>query len=121
LFLNLLVRTLLVGLVLALGYLVAFRLIEIPWHPFAVAAGLVGASVLVAGVWTYIRRVTLYQAAMAADENLGLRERLSSALMLKDYRDDLGAAEALQHDALKFARAIQPRKDFKIKLPRLAM
>jgi len=65
-----------------------------------------------------LRRVSLFQAALAADRRLGLQERLSSALELgkQDARDPLVAA--LVADATSHAAGIDPALAFPLKMPR---
>jgi hypothetical protein len=117
-FAEVLARAALVAMVLALVYLVAQRLANLPAEPLVVAAGLVGLSLVVAGVWTWRRRLSLVEAALAADERLALCERLSSALLLHGWQDSTGAVQALEADALRHAAAIQPRRDFQWRAPR---
>jgi len=120
LFLDTLVWTLLGALALSVLALVATRLMTLPFGPFEAAGALAGAAVIVALMIAASRRRTLLQAALAADERLGLRERLSSALALSGMQDPSGAIHALQEDAVRHAAAIHPSRDFRYRPPRRA-
>ncbi len=118
-FIDSLSRLVLISLILAVIYLLTSRLIVLPTDPFVVTGGLLGGAFLVAAILTYIKRYSLVKAAVMADEQLGLSERLSSALLLKNWHDEAGAVEALEKDAMRHATAINPSKDFRYKPNRL--
>ncbi|GAB4320856.1 MAG: hypothetical protein Kow0059_15310 [Candidatus Sumerlaeia bacterium] len=78
------------------------------WH---VIGALGGLCLLVAGLWSAFRPLSLFQAAVYADVRLGLRERLSTALVyLRDRRE---IAEEVKRDALDASCGIEPRRDFR--------
>lgn len=81
----------------------------------AVGAVLVGATALgmMAG---FLRRVTTFEAALTADERLGLKERLSSALTLSQV--DHPMVRALEADAAAHARRIRAREAVPFSVPR---
>lgn len=62
-------------------------------------------------------RLSLFRAALVADEHLRLCERLSSALLLKGPRRPM--EELLEADALAAAEKIRPRRDFPFQPPRV--
>lgn len=72
---------------------------------------LLGLSVLIAAGYAIFSRLTLFEAALAADLRIGLKERLSSALLLKDRMDDPSVA-ALLEDAAHTARRLRPSDEF---------
>jgi hypothetical protein len=81
-----------------------------------VVGGLV-ALALPAGVLSLlIRRTSLFQAAVAADQQLSLRERISSAFLLKGPRQPM--EQLLEDDALQAATRIRPLRDFPFQPPR---
>lgn len=82
---------------------------------------IVGAALVASIVGSFLRRVTLFEAAIKADQRLELRERLSSALLLSQMQRTEGPAfAALEEDARRFAVAMQPSRDFRYKVPRHA-
>ncbi|MBI3735378.1 hypothetical protein HY256_02570, partial [Candidatus Sumerlaeota bacterium] len=96
--------------VILLVVLLITRLIVSPYTPERAAIWLGGASVAWLLLWTWIRRVRLFEAALRADETLGLKERLSSAILLRQPRDE--AEVAVIEDATRCAEAIRPAKHF---------
>ena len=79
-------------------------------YTFAIIAGLLVLSIPCGLVGLLFRRMSLFRAAATTDEQLQLRERLSSAILL---RGDLKPMEELlQEDAIQAAAKIQPRRDF---------
>ena len=76
-----------------------------------------GVWLVVLPAFSLLRRFTLLRAARRADEDLGLYERLSSALELELAVNNPGQAfpaellQAQRGDALISARAIDPRRD----------
>ena len=97
-------------------YLAATRLLPglwplerlVPW-----AAGL-GVLWLCAGLW--LRRVRLMDAALEADQTLGIKERLSTALALGEPKNE--PEQAVMEDALAWARRIRPGRAFTADLRR---
>lgn len=75
----------------------------------AIPSGLIGVL---------IGRMTLFHAAVVADEHLHLKERLSSAILLNGERRPM--EELLEADAVVAAGRIKPKRDFPLRLPRVA-
>lgn len=83
-----------------------------------ILAAVVPAAAMAGALASLARRASLIEAALRADERLGLQERLSSALLLG--RTALAAAPvytALEADARRHAASINPRRDFRYRLP----
>jgi septal ring factor EnvC (AmiA/AmiB activator) len=72
---------------------------------------LLGVGVLIAAGHAIFSRLTLFEAALAADLRMGLKERLSSALLLKERAED-PAVVALLEDAARSARNLRPGEEF---------
>jgi hypothetical protein len=110
-------RGMLVGAVVYLACLSAYKLAPVPWA--VVQAGLVGGLVaMVAGlVWGLGHRVTTDEAARFLDLRAGLKERLSTALeMAKQGKDDRWA-QLLIADASASARTVDARRVLPFELP----
>ena len=110
----------LLGALVALNVvLLAMKLFPVGVEFWMVAAVVLGCSLVAGLVVGAVTRITMFQAALAADAKLNLRERISSALVLSQM-DGAGrpAFAALESDAREYARAIRPRKDFQYKMPR---
>jgi len=96
---------LLPGLAVALGLIAAHKLdrLDEPW-------GLVGAAVTVSAlaglVWGFLRPVSLLEAAILADERLGLKERLSTAVLFEKSPEASALVPALLRDASRHAASI---------------
>jgi hypothetical protein len=74
-------------------------------------AGAILAVGLVAAVWAwYQQRPDMKTAALAADERLGLRERLTSSLELAEHHDPM--VDAVHQDALRHVGQIDAGRDF---------
>jgi len=94
-------------------------------HPLPFAANekwmawviLLAAGVLTAAVYALVSRLTLFEAALAGDLRLGLQERFSSSILLRDRADD-PAIGALISDTHHFCTKLHPRDDFPFLLPR---
>ncbi len=83
-----------------------------PWAAAALICGIAGGI-----LWAWVSRPTIPDAAVAADERLGLKERLSTALQF------LGGGPsplvpALAADAEAAARTIDPRQAWPVRAPR---
>lgn len=76
--------------------------------------GAAAAGVLIAGVMTWVRHVSILNSAVEVDSRYKLKERLSTALSLSP--DDLGSpvGQALLADAEKRAETIDVRDQFRI-------
>ena len=104
-----------VGLAL-LTFLVVSRLVPLPVGLEQVGfwTGLCGSVLIL--VWCLARPVRLFDAALRADERLGLKERLSSALLVGDPRRP--AELAVVRDAAEHARSIRPGRVFRLEAGR---
>ncbi len=107
-------RALLVAAVAACTWLTVTRFLPQLGDPLPVALGLGLGAVLGAALWTWLRRPALLHAALAADEKLGLKERLTSALVLQAHAGSfLGGneamAEAVHRDAARHLGTLHPR------------
>jgi len=76
------VRTLLLALFLLAAYVAASKFAKLPWDIATAASVLAGATIPVALVWAFLTHTNLRDAAIAADQRLNLRERLSTALAI---------------------------------------
>jgi hypothetical protein len=102
------------GGLLLLVFLVVSRLFPLPvglqeagrW----VAAG--GGALLLA--WSILRPVRLFDAALRTDAQLGLKERLSSALLIRVPRTE--PEQAVVRDATEHAARIEPERVFRADL-----
>jgi hypothetical protein len=115
-----LVAALLVAALLCVLVLIVSRLTTAfaPQWLLLTMAGLFVAAIAVAGMTTIARRTSMLEAAVVIDDRLGLRERLSSALLLKGHEDPNGAIQALERDAQRYAANVRPGQDFRYKAPR---
>lgn len=119
-FLNALAWWLLGGLALAVVLLAAARMQVIALDPWVALGACAAVALAGASATAFARRISLAQAALRADESLGLRERLSSAIALATATDPHGAVAALQRDAADHAQRIDPARDFRYRVPRVA-
>lgn len=99
-------------------YVLAGRLVPLGVRPVQIAPWLAGAAAVWVVAWTWLRRVRLLEAAVRADEALGLKERLSTALAIPTPRSQ--AEAAVLEDAAEHARAIRPSRAFPMGLGRPA-
>lgn len=95
---------------LACVWLVICRLFPGIPYTLEVSCGVVLAGVAVALYLTWRRRPDLRTAALAADERLGLRERLTSSLELAEVPGPM--VEAVHRDAMKHLGLLKARRDF---------
>ncbi|MCA9293351.1 MAG: hypothetical protein KDA20_06015 [Phycisphaerales bacterium] len=89
--------------------------LELPWG--AVWAWAMGAAVVVAVVWTWMTRPNTLAIARRVDEGAGLRESLSSALVVRGQDDPWSKATA-QH-AERLAGGVVLRQAIPAAMPRL--
>lgn len=87
--------------------------------PSPVAVGQVALWIAAAGLalligWVAARPIRLFQAAVRADEALGLKERLSTALAIANPSSE--PELAVVRDAAEYAARIQPRRVFPMDL-----
>lgn len=109
--------------ILAALTLVAGRLVlpiddETAWQSWThlAVAGLLALCVPVGVLGALLGRLTLFHAAVEADGRLGLKERISSAILLRGARRPM--EELLEADAVVAAQHIRPRRDFPFTPPR---
>ncbi|HEX9744114.1 MAG TPA: hypothetical protein VGB30_01695 [bacterium] len=69
-------------------------------------------------IYALLKRVTVFDAAVACDVHLGLKERISSALEFEDQAETHPLVPPLLEDANNFAKKINPIRDFPFRLPR---
>ncbi len=86
------------------------------------AGGWIGGSLavglVVAAVWTWLRRQEPLAAAIEIDRRFGLKERVSSALALSPNEADTDAGRALINDAVRRIERIDVPSRFKAPLGR---
>lgn len=112
---------LLAGLCIAALLMLVVKFVPVGPVYLPIAGAIVAGAVLLSAIAAAFRRVTMFEAALRADVQLNLRERLSSALALADlHRQGEMAYAALEDDAVHYARALQPTRDFRYKAPRHA-
>ncbi|NLC59471.1 MAG: hypothetical protein GX774_21750 [Armatimonadetes bacterium] len=113
------VRFALGGTLASLLALVIFRLADAPF-PGRHAALLFAGTTAAGALFGFCRRVTPFQAALATDARLGLKECLSSALALRHDGEQTPLVAALLADATRRSAAIDVRAVYPLRLPREA-
>jgi hypothetical protein len=108
------VRLILAALIAMAMCVTAAKFVRLPVALDAIALWLAGATIPLALVWAIATRTTLHLAAVAADEKMALRERLSSALSLGAARTPMEGAVAA--DAESHAQPIRARRVFPMPL-----
>jgi len=108
------VRLILAALIALAVCVTAAKFVRLPVALDAIALWLAGATIPLALLWAIATRTTLHHAAVAADEKMALRERLSSALSLGVARTPMEAAVAA--DAESHAQPIRARRVFPMPL-----
>lgn len=80
--------------------------------------GVAGASLLTAIVWAMVTRPSAKLAAVAIDQKLGLKEKISTALFMRSSRDEF--AQLAVRDAEKTAEnvALNLRQHFPMQFPK---
>lgn len=115
-FLAFLPWTLLVGLAVALVGVALPKLMHLSVDPVVWFASWIGGSVAIALLTnfslTFIGRASLADAAFEIDRRFGLRERLSSALVLSPEDRETELGQALAEDANRKAETIDVRDQF---------
>ncbi len=82
------------------------------WGPLPLS--LLGGAALIAGaIWTWLRRPTRQDAALALDQRLGLQERVSTAMATAGSSDPF--ALAVQADAAEQLRGRQVNSHFRLR------
>lgn len=103
----------------ALVCVAVLKFVPPPVDSLQIALGILVAAVLGAVVAALSKRITPFQAALAADETLALRERLSSAWLLRGRAPSDPAVAALMEDAEAHAARINPASAFQFRFPRM--
>ncbi len=108
---------LLPGLVAALVMLAAHKLdrLEEPLIPMGIA---VGAGLLAGLLWGLLKPISLLDAALIADRQLGLKERLSNAVIFAETPEASPLIPALISDAGRHASDIVPRDVLPYRAPK---
>ncbi len=124
LFLNRLVRCWFVALLaaaaaIAVPKLVAIENLPVPWTAWWLG-GALGAGLLVALVWTWIRGRSELEAAMEIDRRFDLKERIASSLSLSPAEASTPAGSALINNALHSIGRLEIDQRFRIRLGRSA-
>jgi hypothetical protein len=107
--------------------LVAAVLIAIDkYHSLGVEAwgwvvGALGVGALVAAVWTLATRRSELEAALEIDRRFGLKERISSSLMLGDIDRETSAGRALVQDAIARVERLAISEQFRVQLSRWSL
>ncbi len=112
-------RALIVAFWLAAGLslLVLAGRFTLPVPPLAQAAPWAGgAGLLWLVIWMAVRRISLFEAAVRADEALVLKERLSTAMLIGQPRNP--AEDAVIEDAVEHARQVRPSEVARLEFKR---
>lgn len=91
-------------------WLVLCRMLPVIPYTLEGAGFIVFLGVVAALVIAWRQRPDIRAAALAADERLGLRERLTSSLELADHHHPM--VEAVHKDALRHLGLLEARRDF---------
>ena len=116
------IRTITICLAVVIALMVFARGVQkvapvfvVPWDIVFIAAPL--AAILVGLVWAFIRRPSQSKAAMIIDDRAGLRESISTALIVESQSD--GWSKAVVTDATEKATKINLRSTLPITAPKL--
>lgn len=85
------------------------------------SAFILAAGTLAGLIVSFVRPVSMFDAAFACDNRLGLRERLTSAIEFESSVDINPLVPALIRDAENHAMRIRPSRDFSLRFPREAI
>ena len=99
-------------------YAILAKLVHQLPAPDRVGLTLLGGAVAGAVMWSVLRRPNLMQAAVASDRALGLKERLSSALVLHPEADRDPMVAALVRDAESRAASLDVRHAMPMRWPK---
>jgi hypothetical protein len=91
------------------------------WLRWTVAGGLSGAGTVVALAWAIARMPSPPAAALALDERFGLKERVTTTLMLSGAEQTSPAGQALLADVNARIAPLRVRDRFPLRLPRIAV
>jgi hypothetical protein len=106
------------ALIVACALVLVERMFALEFDVWPVVITVLGAAIVVGLTVGASRRVTAFDAALLADERMALRERLSSALLLRSAEERM--VRALHADAQECARRLQVRETVPFSLPRRA-
>ena len=95
------------GLVIALALLAAHKLDRLD-DPYPLMALAVVVPLAAGLLWGLLRRISLFDAACFADRKLGLKERLSNAVVFAERPDASPLVPALLRDAAHHAEQLSP-------------
>ncbi|MBX7255593.1 MAG: hypothetical protein K1Y02_04450 [Candidatus Hydrogenedentes bacterium] len=107
---------LLIAFSLACIWMTVTKLFPMLGDSLPVGGSLTALGVLWAVVYTYVKRPSLLQAAILADERLGLQERLTSSLELAEVHTPM--VDAVHEDARAHLGKIILHRDFPVGMPR---
>lgn len=88
---------------------------EVPWTTVFIAAPI--AAIVIGFIWAFIRRPSQAKAAMIVDEQAGLRESISTALIVETQTD--GWSKAVVSDANTKASRINLKEALPVTAPKL--
>ncbi len=117
-FIDACLRFLLIGFSFNLAIVLIDRLFFIGLFVVYLPALIVGIAFICALLYAVIKSPGLFEAALEADERAGLKERISSAYLLRIKESP--AAVALREDAEAHSRLIEPSTIVGFRLPRIA-
>ncbi len=116
------IRTITVCLAAVIALMVFARAVQkvapvfvVPWDIVFIAAPV--AAILIGLCWAFIRRPSQAKAAMIIDERAGLRESISTALIIESQDD--GWSKAVVSDATDKATKVNLRSALPITAPKL--
>ncbi|MBN1518219.1 hypothetical protein JXA32_16780 [Candidatus Sumerlaeota bacterium] len=106
------------GLIAGAVFMLLSRIAELGLAPYdwSGVAALLGAALAAGAIWAIATRIDNFQAAVAADQALGLKERISTACHYQEPRTPF--EHAVLQDAEQVAGRIAPRRDFSLQLGR---
>lgn len=111
-----------ISLLLAASLLAVFVLVDkviyVGVDPLLAFGAALGLSVAMAGVLAWLRRPRFLSAAIQADEQMGLKERVSSVLAIEAFETDM--EKALYDDTLARVQRLSLAEAAPIELPRRA-
>jgi hypothetical protein len=103
------------GIGIAVVFISMSKFVAIPL--ILIVASILGISFAIGIIRGILARVSALEAAMTADAQLGLKERLGSAVELLGEKDRSGMAELQLEDATNHACSLDPRAIFPRALP----
>lgn len=97
------------GLGIAAALISISKFVAIPVLLISIVASILGISLLAGIVKGILARVSALEAAIAADAQLGFKERLSSAMEILGEKHRSAMAELQLEDAANYARSLNPK------------